>query len=312
MQRIFWISVIALWLSGWGTLNADTLPIGPQATDRIRFFALGDQGTGDRFQKQVARAMEQVAERTGGVDFVLLLGDNFYPDGVTSVTDPQWSSAFETVYQGRWLSQTPFLAVLGNHDVRSAPEAQTAYGLQSLGSGRWRMRERQTWLDLGQNADQTPLMRLVLLDTNQPVEEQALFARHALSAPGQPIWRIAAGHHPLLSSGRHGSQAWLLSGLLPVFRQERVNLYLAGHDHHQEWIRQPGKPAQLISGAGGRALYRVGKRVPGSEFASEGRHGFARIEVTGESVLVQFHDDQGALLHQSQMTVNAQRNEPGP
>jgi hypothetical protein len=46
-------------------------------------------------------------------DFVLLLGDNFYPSGVKSVTDSQWKTAFVTPYEALGLT---FYPTLGNHD----------------------------------------------------------------------------------------------------------------------------------------------------------------------------------------------------
>ena len=48
-----------------------------------------------------------------GFGFVVLLGDNFYEDGVASVDDPQWQTKFEDPYANIDL---PFYAVLGNHD----------------------------------------------------------------------------------------------------------------------------------------------------------------------------------------------------
>lgn len=62
----------------------------PSATAaKISFFALGDQGTGQFDQWRVARSMENVAEKTGDLDFVIFLGDNFYRDGIQSTEDRQ-------------------------------------------------------------------------------------------------------------------------------------------------------------------------------------------------------------------------------
>lgn len=32
-------------------------------------------------------------------DFILLLGDNFYNNGVTGVDDPQWQTTFQEVFK---------------------------------------------------------------------------------------------------------------------------------------------------------------------------------------------------------------------
>ncbi|MBF0192527.1 MAG: metallophosphoesterase [Magnetococcales bacterium] len=288
-----------IWLLWCGPLLAATEAIPLRDPERVVFFALGDQGSGSPHQKRVAEAMEQVAAARGGVDFVVLLGDNFYPNGVLSVTDPLWSAAFESIYTGAFLAKTPFLAVLGNHDIRSDPEAQVLYGREHLGSGRWRMRARQDSLDFG-IAEKRPLLRLVLLDSTLPVEEQSRFASGALSA-GSPVWRVVAAHYPLRSSGEHGSTRKLLDELLPVLQSTATDAYLCGHDHHMEVIRLPGEPLQVISGAGGHVLYRVKERLPGSEFALQGRYGFAQVEVGRQEMLVTMFDDRGAVLHRSRV-----------
>ncbi|MBF0212889.1 MAG: metallophosphoesterase [Magnetococcales bacterium] len=298
MRSVWWI-----WLWVWWCVPAlaEVGEIPLKDPHRVVFFALGDQGSGSDHQRRVAAAMERVAAADRGVDFVLLLGDNFYPDGVASVTDPQWSSAFESIYTGKMLDKTPFLAILGNHDGHANPEAQVLYGLQSLGSGRWRMRGRQDVWEFGRGTGNQPLLRLVLLDSLAPVERQAEFARQALSGGGTPVWRLVAAHYPLRSSGRHGSSRALLTALLPVLQAGGVEAYLCGHDHHLEVIRRPGEPLQIISGAGGHVPYSVGERLPGSEFALQGQHGFFRVEVNPTSLLFTAFDDRGERLHQSRI-----------
>ena len=50
----------------------------------LRFAALGDHGTGGTAQREVADQLARVhADRA--LDFVLLLGDSFYPNGVAGV-----------------------------------------------------------------------------------------------------------------------------------------------------------------------------------------------------------------------------------
>ncbi|KXZ52138.1 PAP1 protein [Gonium pectorale] len=47
--------------------------------------------------------------------FVISTGDNFYPSGLNSAEDPQFSVSFSRVYSGPGL-QVPWYAVMGNHD----------------------------------------------------------------------------------------------------------------------------------------------------------------------------------------------------
>jgi len=73
---------------------------GLSSDDRVSFIAVGDTGMGNADQAAVANAMRGTLE-AAGTDFVVLLGDNFYPSGVTSILDVQWKTKFEDMY-GNW------------------------------------------------------------------------------------------------------------------------------------------------------------------------------------------------------------------
>src|SRR3954469_24825110 len=77
----------------------------------LHFLAIGDAGSGTVMQTTVADAMGKYAQKTQAtspLNFVLFLGDNFYPEGVTSVRDPQWNTKFESIYESKALP-VPFL-----------------------------------------------------------------------------------------------------------------------------------------------------------------------------------------------------------
>ncbi|MBF0383934.1 MAG: metallophosphoesterase, partial [Magnetococcales bacterium] len=145
---------------------------------KLVFYTLGDQGTGGKKQRRVAAAMEREAKKSGKPDFVLLLGDNFYNNGVVSIDDPQWQEKFEKIYKGSQLQNIPFFAVLGNHDYRQSSDAQVLYTTQGKGSRRWQMPDKFFSVDLGRVKNR-PLMRIVGLDTTNvgSFEKQASFIR---------------------------------------------------------------------------------------------------------------------------------------
>lgn len=153
------------------------IPSDPTQADSIRFFALGDQGSGGFRQWQVAHGMERLAERQGQLDFVLLLGDNLYRAADAGADSQEWLSKFERVYAGTYLSVVPFYAVLGNHDHgeveekgggaadaegspprRSLAQAEIEYARRHLGSNRWRMPDQWYSADFGK-AGARPLLR---------------------------------------------------------------------------------------------------------------------------------------------------------
>ena len=81
----------------------------------LRFIVLGDWGTGDSDQARVANAMAEYADENT-VDFIVATGDNFYPYGVYSATDEQFSEKWRNVYNQRSLKNLRWYISVGNHD----------------------------------------------------------------------------------------------------------------------------------------------------------------------------------------------------
>lgn len=122
-------------LGGLATLAAAPAFAAARAAPPVGFVALGDWGRrGDIVQRGVAQGMALAAHEIES-RFVIAAGDNFYPGGVASVTDPHWKQSFEDVYTDAAL-RTPWYPALGNHDYRGVPQAQVAYTGHSR---RWRM-----------------------------------------------------------------------------------------------------------------------------------------------------------------------------
>lgn len=67
--------------------------------------------------------------------FVLAVGDNFYHEGVIDEFDDRFKATFENVYTPSSL-QTPWYAVLGNHDYKGNTTAQIEY---TKYSARWHL-----------------------------------------------------------------------------------------------------------------------------------------------------------------------------
>lgn len=265
---------------------------------RISFFALGDQGAGWLDQWSVARSMEKVAEETGSLDFVVLLGDNFYNDGIQSTDDRQWNWKFENMYSGTKLATIPFYAVLGNHDVQVYGEAQIEYSRKQLGSGRWQMPGHYYSRDFGMDNGH-PLLRVVFIDSNvltpEGMAKQLHFIEESFApSASQATWRIVAAHHPIRNFGKHGETPELLSALLPILKKSHVDLYMAGHDHNQQLIVRDGEPYYVISGAGGKSLYPLARDQQGLLFGRS-QYGFARTVVDSSRMVINFYDDDAQL-----------------
>jgi hypothetical protein len=85
-----------------------TLPV---KSGSVRFAAIGDMGTGEPAQYEIAQRMLQFHEKFP-FTFVMMLGDNIY--GGKSPVDLQ--KKFETPYKPLLDAGVQFYAVLGNHD----------------------------------------------------------------------------------------------------------------------------------------------------------------------------------------------------
>lgn len=274
----------------------------------LSLIALGDQGSGHLQQWRVAQSMERVAARDGRLDLVVLLGDNFYGKSLTGTADRAWEMKFERVYWGSWLSHVPFYAVLGNHDYPLSQAVELDYSRQHAGSGRWQMPAHDYVKDFGW-ADGRPLLRMVFLDTAAPrdaLAQKAAFIEQAFQQAGpEPVWRVVAAHHPLRNEGLHGDDEVLLASLLPVLQRNRVDLFLAGHDHNQQLILRPGEPAWVISGAGGQKLYTLGAARDDARFAAS-RAGFAKLDFSASGLRLSYYDESSHLEQRYQWARDCQ------
>lgn len=226
---------------------------GPPPAHSLRFAVVGDTGTGAPKEYLVASAIDRTcADR--GCDFLVLLGDNVYPDGVTSVDDPQWEEKVRAPYLSMGYRVR---AVLGGHDYGddfpdlTRANAQLAY---SAVDPLWEMPARF------HGSAEGPAL-LLFLDTSPfghgtgtYAAEQAAYVRSMAESATSP-WRIAFGHDPYLSNGsEHGSATGDRAAFLTDVLCPDVDLYFAGHDHHREVFEKPdGCPVtQVISGAGAK------------------------------------------------------------
>lgn len=296
--------------SGPGAVSSSAAAPGSSAAaSEVRFVALGDTGKGNDGQVQVAAAMKRKcdAERC---DFALLLGDNIYESGVSSVDDPQWQEKFEGPYQAL---NFPFYAVLGNHDYGSnggglefdKGPIEVAYSARSQ---KWVMPATHYTLLKGP-------VGFLALDTNSLLfgntqhGDQAAWVEGALTSLGAAPWKVALGHHPYLSNGPHGNageydgRPWLpvangsrIKDFFDAHICGRVDVYLCGHDHSRQWLHQGCGGAELaISGAGAAPT-----DLPGSNpfYWQEATLGFLYVVVTPAQFKGQFVSVDGTVQYE--------------
>ncbi len=271
----------------------------PAADRQVDLLAIGDWGTGEEDQKEVASAMASyVARHRIDLDGVLLLGDNFYVDLDGGVKDPQWQKLFEEMYDKERLP-APFYAVLGNHDYDDGKDRiQLEYARRNPDS-RFKLPYPWYRLDLPRGA---PLVTLIALDSNfEEIDEsrwseQSRWLEEELSRSRAARWTVAFAHHPLFSNSKHGGEETLRKSWGPLLKKHDVDIYLAGHDHGMQHLEVPGWPAWfIISGGGGKELYKI-EREDHSRFG-RAENGFAHLRFTRDNLRVAFIDKDGETLY---------------
>jgi len=203
----------------------------PNRQRSLKFAVLGDFGTGEKTQYELADQMIRLHDRFK-YDFVVLVGDNLYG----SERPQDFVKKFEQPYKDLLDRGVKFYASLGNHDARE----QRYYKLFNM-DGK-----------LYYTFSPSPNVRFFALESTYPVPEQFEWLENELKSSGS-AWKIVFFHHPLYSSGdRHGSDLRLRDVLEPLLIKYNVSVVLTGHDHFYERVKPQKGITYFVTGSGGQ------------------------------------------------------------
>lgn len=271
----------------------------------LNFIAIGDWGrSGESHQAEVAKQMGEWAT-TNPNNFVISVGDNFYPAGVVSEHDPLWHYSFENIYTAHAL-QCNWYPILGNHDYGSDPDAQVRY---SKVSRRWNMPARyySKEIKLGRTKDK---VLFVFIDTNpfardetEQTEQQLAWINETLAnASAEVKWKIVVGHHPYFTVGPRITNYDTLAVrkiLADTLKKHKVDMYLSGHDHSLQHLTPVGYTPQFISGAGSE-LTPVKSGVSYSRFEAA-EHGFMYFSINKDRLRAKAIGETGNVLYETDL-----------
>jgi acid phosphatase len=251
-----------------------------------RFLAMGDMGTGRADQRRVAEQMAARAEREP-IDFMITLGDNFYPAGVQSADDPMWETHFERIYAAESL-QVPIYASLGNHDHGGNTQAQVDY---SSRSERWKL--PAPYHTFTKPLDDGEVVQFFVLDTTPiarayPGFRQQLEWLEAELAKSSARWRVVFGHHPLYSHvPRRGHNRLVIHLLEHLFVRYGVDLYIAGHDHILDVLKPVRGVHYLVSGAAAGPDKAYKARWTDESYYTATNGGFSALRISSNEIVME-------------------------
>jgi len=252
----------------------------PLQDKSVRFAVIGDSGTGDRAQYEVAQKMEAYRQATK-FDFVIMLGDNIY--GSHSPKD--FAKKFEQPYKPLLDAGVKFYASLGNHDD---PNDERLYKPFNMGGERYYAFRR------GQ-------VGFFALDSNYMDPKQLSWLDQNLKS-SQGTWKICFFHHPLYNDGRHhGADADLRAQLLPLFQRYNVNAVFSGHEHVYERIKPENNIYYFVLGNSGKLMAHdfgeARERVKGFDTDQS----FMLVEIAGDKLYFQTISRSGEIIDSGEL-----------
>jgi predicted phosphodiesterase len=251
----------------------------PNDSDSVKFLVIGDSGTGDRPQYEVAEKIVEARTRFP-FEFAIMLGDNMY--GGEKAID--FVRKFETPYKPLLDDGVKFYASLGNHDD---PNQRFYQKFNMDGKRYYTFRKKD--------------VEFFVLDSTYMSPPQIKWLAEELKR-SDAKWKIPFFHHPIYSSGeRHGSELDLQKIVEPMFLENGVDVVFSGHEHFYERLK-PQKGIIYIT-QGGAAKLRRGNIRDNSAMTAKGfdsDRSFTLVEIVGDHLFFETISRMGQIVDSGQ------------
>ncbi len=262
-----------------------TAPVGDDS--HFSFAVVGDSGSGGKGQLAVAKLLGHLEP-----DLILHTGDVVYPTGEERHYDRRFFAPYRHL-----IKTVPVFPVLGNHDVRKGHAGAFLENFHPpLDSPH--STKRYYSFDWGNTHFVALDSELYYGDRGSSPEEQKDFLEQDLPATGKR-WRVVFLHRSPYSSSRHGGDQKVREDLEPLFVKYGVDLVFGGHDHVYERTVPIRGVTYVVSGGGGRRLYRTGK----SEWTafSKSAHHAVLVRVDGGRLSLEAVEADGAVVDRMEL-----------
>jgi predicted phosphodiesterase len=239
-----------------------TLPLKPNS---VRFAVIGDMGTGEKPQYELAGRMIEYRQKFP-FEFVITVGDNLYGGDAPG----DYERKFERPYKPLLDAGVKFYATLGNHDK---PNERFYKFFNMNGQQYYTYRKGN--------------VRFFALDSNYMNPRQVAWLAKELENSGSD-WNICYFHHPLYSSGAfHGSSTELRLVLEFLFVKHGVQVVFAGHDHVYERVKPQKGIYYFTEGASGQLRKGNLRKTALTAAGYDQDRSFMLVEIAGDELYFQ-------------------------
>ena len=282
----------------WGTYDGQSPPATPPVAaangldvrlplkkGSVRWAVIGDNGTGERPEQEVANQMQRYWA-TVKFDFVTMDGDNIY--GGHSPQDFQ--QKFEIPYKQLLDENVKFYASLGNHDDADLEKNYKPY---NMGGNRYYTFRKGD-------------VQFFALDSNYMDPPQLGWLEDKLKN-SDAKWKIAYFHHPLFTNAKfHGPDVDLRNQLMPLFTKYGVNAVWSGHEHVYEHIKpQSGIYFFLVGNSGELRFHNIRKPNDLDIVGFDTDRTFMLVEISGDDLYFQTISGSGQTIDSGDLTRQA-------
>ena len=213
-----------------------------------KLFILGDIGF---LNNNLRSSVFNIQKNIKNNDALVLLGDNFYENGISSKCD-EVINHFIDIFKN---INNPIYSILGNHDYKSNPSAQ-------LNHTEWIMpnyyyKKEYSNIDL-------LFLDTVIFNTHFSIDKSKIENVHNDNIDNlinkQLNWlednlkynknkkKVVFGHYPIITNGyykKKGEDVLIYDYLFEIFKKYNISAYISGHEHNIQYIKREDNDFKL-------------------------------------------------------------------
>lgn len=206
-------------------------------------YILGDIGY---YTDSLQSLVNNFSKNVTGMNRLILMGDNFYDEGIKEKNDEQWNDYTQV------FSKIPYNkinAIIGNHDYYGDPHLQL--NAKYFENNEFYFKRTISNIDLyfldtaplheGHcNVDNDIFKKVHYKSANKLKLEQIDWLKRELEKSNRLGRKILVfGHYPIISNGVYFFHLVPIYKLLiPIFEKYKVDAYISGHEHNIQYIKR--------------------------------------------------------------------------